>query len=115
VCQDDWRDRDPDALLRNTRTDVPLAEGVAHHFVAATLSDDARHPVGETLGDLLVRVPSASGRNFVLERENVRHFGGLNHFDLLNHPLVYEQIRAWLGRGETRSSPSPHGFGDHRA
>ncbi|HSP36248.1 MAG TPA: hypothetical protein VLR26_00665 [Frankiaceae bacterium] len=22
--------------------------------------------------------------------------GGLNHMDLLNHPLVYEHIRIWL-------------------
>jgi hypothetical protein len=23
-------------------------------------------------------------------------FGGLDHFDLLNHPEPYDQIRAWL-------------------
>jgi hypothetical protein len=25
-----------------------------------------------------------------------RHLAGLHHFDLLNHPRVYEAIRSWL-------------------
>jgi hypothetical protein len=103
VCEDDWRDCEPDALLRSTRTDVPLSEEVAHHFVAATVSGEVRHPAGNVLGDLLVRFPSASGRRFELASEDVRHFGGLNHFDLLNHPLVYEQIRSWLVASSGRS------------
>jgi len=31
------------------------------------------------------------------------HLPGLNHFQLLNHPAVYEQMRLWLGRG----APAP--------
>jgi hypothetical protein len=27
-----------------------------------------------------------------------RHLGGANHLQLLNHPAVYEQMRAWLER-----------------
>jgi hypothetical protein len=26
----------------------------------------------------------------------VHRLGGLHHFDLLNHPRIYEQIRQWL-------------------
>jgi hypothetical protein len=30
--------------------------------------------------------------------EHGRHFGPMNHFELLNHPDVYEQMRCWLMR-----------------
>jgi hypothetical protein len=52
------------------------------------------------VGDLLVRVPSASGagRRRRVPFAEVRRLGGLTHFDLLNHPAVYDQIRAWLAR-----------------
>jgi hypothetical protein len=26
----------------------------------------------------------------------VHRIGGMHHFDLLDHPLIYERIRAWL-------------------
>jgi pimeloyl-ACP methyl ester carboxylesterase len=94
--EDDWREGDPDALLHNGRAHVPLTEGVEHHFVVATLSADPTHPVGYAVGDLLVRADSASGSGLVVATEDVRHLGRLNHFDLLNHPLVYEQIHRWL-------------------
>jgi hypothetical protein len=28
--------------------------------------------------------------------EQYSHIGGANHFELLNHPAIYEQIRRWL-------------------
>ena len=104
VVDDDWRDRDPDALLEDNRRDIPFVETANYYFIAATLSRDPRAPVGLLVGDLLVRLPSASGKGSSGRRipfpiENGRHVGGLNHFHLLNHPDVYEQIRAWLERG----------------
>jgi hypothetical protein len=70
--------------------------------VAATLSTRPGAPLGVILGDLLVRVPSASGagrrRRLDFAIEDGRHLGGLTHFDLLNHPAVYDQIRAWIER-----------------
>ena len=57
------------------------------------------------MGDLLVQFASASGqgrrRRIPFELHNGRHFGGLNQFDLLNHPEVYEQMRSWIA-GEGR-------------
>jgi hypothetical protein len=54
-----------------------------------------------------VQFPSASGngpkRRLPFEIDNGRHLGGLNHFQLLNHPAVYEQLRSWL----ERSAPAP--------
>jgi hypothetical protein len=47
-----------------------------------------------------VTFPSASGagprRNLALDVDRGRHLGGLNHFDLLNHPRVWALLRQWL-------------------
>ncbi len=69
--------------------------------MAATLSRDANSPVGRLMGDLLVLRASAwahEGRVHKLRFpvEHYSHLGGTNHFYLLNHPAVYDQIRRWL-------------------
>ena len=94
--EEDWLDRDPDELLRDRCGDVPFLPDATYCFVAATL----RPPLGTLVGDLLVMRGSASGsgraRRIPFEIDNGRHLDGLNHFQLLDHPSVYEQIRAWL-------------------
>ncbi len=91
---------DLDGYLAHRRREVPFLEGATYHFVAATVTHDRRHPVGRVVGDLLVRYPSSSGddgrRTIPFELEHGVHVGGLNHFDLLNHPTVYEHLRRWL-------------------
>lgn len=97
---EDWQGADLDALLVDRTGDVPLLETAAHYFVAATVTRDPRHPLGVAVGDLLVREASAFGRGRLrrirFPLENGRHFGPMNHFDLLNHPDLYEQMRRWL-------------------
>ena len=97
---EDWQGIDVDALLAGRTGEVPLLETAAHYFVAATVSRDPRHPLGVAIGDLLVREPSAFGRGRVQHMQfpldNGRHFGPMTHFDLLNHPDVYAQMRRWL-------------------
>ncbi len=70
-----------------------------YRLVAATLTRSARHPVGEALGDLLVRYPSAVGRprrgRPLFPDADVLHVKG-DHFDLLNHPEVDAALRGWL-------------------
>jgi pimeloyl-ACP methyl ester carboxylesterase len=94
--EEDWLGHDPDELLRCRCGEVPFVQGATYYFVAATL----RPPLGTLVGDLLVMRGSASGRGrtrrIPFEIDNGRHVDGLNHFQLLNHPSVYEQIRAWL-------------------
>jgi pimeloyl-ACP methyl ester carboxylesterase len=105
VVEEDWRGRDADALLEDNRHDIPFLDSAMHYFVAATLTRSPRHPLALLLGDTLVRVPSASGRGAPVARripfrdENGHHVGALSHLRLLNHPAVYAQLRAWLGRG----------------
>jgi pimeloyl-ACP methyl ester carboxylesterase len=96
----DWRGSDPDALRARACEEVPLLEGATHCFVSATVTRDPRHPIGRLIGDCLVLVPSASGRSRTrrlgFRDEDGAHIGGANHFALLRHPQVYEQLKTWL-------------------
>jgi pimeloyl-ACP methyl ester carboxylesterase len=96
----DWRDRDPDALRAEACQEIPLLDGATHCFIAATVTRDARNPIGRLLGDVLVLQPSASGRSrrrrLAFRDEDGMHLGGAHHLALLNHPAVYERLRAWL-------------------
>jgi hypothetical protein len=79
---------------------VPFLETATYYFVGATLSRGERGALGQAVGDLLVRYPSASGngrrRRVPFELDHGLHVGGATHFHLLNHPAVYEQVRGWL-------------------
>ncbi len=71
--------------------EVPLLDGATHCFVAATVTRNARHPVARLIGDWLVLERSASHR-----AQETLHVGSAHHLALLNHPAVYERLRAWL-------------------
>ena len=102
LADEDWQGRDPEALRAAACAEVPLLKGAAHHFVAATITRDAAHPVGRLVGDWLVLQPSASGRSRArvigFRAEDGVHLGGMHHLALLNHPQVYEHLREWLSR-----------------
>ena len=95
-----WLDQDCDAFLRNTGRDIPFLRTANHYFVCATVSRDADALAGRIIGDLLVLKASAwshrRGERLRFAVEHYQHLGGKNHFDLLNHPVVYEQIRRWM-------------------
>jgi pimeloyl-ACP methyl ester carboxylesterase len=100
LVDEDWQDRDPDALRAVICREIPLLDGATHCFVAATITRSERHPVGRLIGDWLVLQPSASGRGrtrrIPFRDEDGLHVGGANHLALLNHPAVYERLRDWL-------------------
>ncbi|MFL5912078.1 MAG: esterase/lipase family protein [Gaiellaceae bacterium] len=100
--EDDWCDCDPDELLHDRCAEVPFLACATYYFVGATLTRDEDSPFGRIVGDLLVQFPSASGRGrkrtIPFEIDDGCHVGGIDHFQLLNHPKVYEQLRAWLER-----------------
>jgi len=115
LVEDDWSGCDPDTCLTDHRSDVPLLETANHYVVAATVTRDPGHPLGRLVGDLLVRPASAHGRHprgrhipFAIEGRH--HVGSLHHFDLLNHPVVYDAIRTWVdpspGARGWRGAPS---------
>jgi pimeloyl-ACP methyl ester carboxylesterase len=108
--EDDWCDCDPDEFLRDRCREVPFLPDANYYFIGATLSTG---PLGSLLGDLLVRTPSASGRGngkgrrIPFEVDNGYELPGLTHFDLLNHPAVYEQLRAWVVRSPSKRMRLP--------
>lgn len=101
ICEQDWADCDPDALLDDRRVEVPLHDGARHYAVAATLTASRRHPLARVLGDALVLAPSAhgvgrGGRRIGFADEDLHHVGGSGHLALLNHPRVAERLVSWL-------------------
>ena len=82
----------------------PAARTPSHATVAPPL-------VGVIAGDPLVRSQSASGRGksrrIPFDAEHGLTLTGLNHFDLLNHPLVYAKLRDWLAQSPARFAAQP--------
>ncbi len=106
-----WADQDCDAYLENASREIPFLSTARHYFICATLSREADAPVGRIIGDLLVLQPSAwahPGRNKRMQFpiEHYHHLGGANHFDLLNHPAIYDQMRRCLGSQRALPAPS---------
>jgi pimeloyl-ACP methyl ester carboxylesterase len=100
LVDEDWRGRDPEALRAVACQEVPLLPWATHCFVSATVTRDPSHPLGRLLGDILVLVPSATGRGrtrrIPFRDEHGHHVGGTHHIALLNHPEVYERLHGWL-------------------
>lgn len=103
--EEDWNECDADEFLRDRCQEVPFLPEANYYFIGATLSQG---PLGSLLGDLLVRMPSASGRgngrsrSIPFEVDNGHELAGLTHFDLLNHPAVYAQLHAWISLAGAR-------------
>jgi hypothetical protein len=95
----DWRSRGVHDLVAGLAEDVPPLPHARYHLVAATLTRSQRHPVGDVVGDLLVRPRSAYGRSrgrSLFPGADVLHVGGTDHFGLLNHPEVHAALKRWL-------------------
>lgn len=101
LVDSDWADCDPDALAVVACKEVPLLQGATHCFVSATIMKRETHPISRLIGDVLVLAPSASGRSrsrrIPFEAEYGMHLGPAHHLALLNHPVVYDRLRQWLG------------------
>jgi pimeloyl-ACP methyl ester carboxylesterase len=95
----DWRSRGVHDLVTGLAEDVPPLPHARYHLVAATVTRSERHPVGDLVGDWLVRPRSAYGRDRVrtlFPDADVLHVGATHHFGLLNHPDVHEALKRWL-------------------
>ena len=95
----DWRSRGVHDLVAGLAEDVPPLPHARYHLVAATLTSSQRHPVGQVVGDLLVRPRSAYGRDrrrSLFPDADVLHVGNTDHFGLLNHPEVHAAMKRWL-------------------
>lgn len=101
LLDDDWNGCDQDCCLHDHRSDAPLLAGANHYVISATVTADPASPFGAVVGDLLVQPASAHGRRGTRQHipfpiEMGRGLGGMHHFDLLNHPDVWQAIRGLL-------------------
>jgi len=100
TVDEEWAGRDPDEVFADARRNVPLVDGVGYYFLAATISRSPEHPLGQLLGDLMVRLPSASGEAPQPARRIQFSSGavlpGMNHVHIANHPDVYLALRDLL-------------------
>jgi pimeloyl-ACP methyl ester carboxylesterase len=97
----DWSSiEDLDAWRAEPPGCAPLLTSAEHYYIGATLTREQNHLVARLIGDSLVTFPSASGsgrsRRLEFEIDRGAHLGGLHHFDLLNHPRVWELLERWL-------------------
>ena len=104
VSADDWGDVvDLDAGCPEPEACAPLLETAEHYYIGATIGRRTDTVAARVLGDVLVPWSSASGdgprRRLALDVDRGRHLPGLHHFDLLNHPRVYEVLESWLADG----------------
>jgi pimeloyl-ACP methyl ester carboxylesterase len=81
------------------RHPIPLQPGIAYYFVAATVAADPHKPLA-ALGDLMVRVASASGPAAppVHVRIETHTVSGAIHQKLQNHPEVCRVVLEALAR-----------------
>jgi len=100
TLDEEWQQDSPSPWLVDGRLNAPLVDGVGYGVVAATVTKDALHPIGQLVGDLLVRLPSASGTASEPERhipfQSSVVVEGMSHLHLCNHPEVYKVIRQLL-------------------
>ena len=95
VRRGDWEGHHRDDPV-DRRTGGGLSHGPHHYAVLATLSSSVGEKLAERLGDGLV--PAVAPGHFVTgsAQNTTVVLSGLNHFDVLNHPRVYRQLRDWL-------------------
>jgi hypothetical protein len=101
VLAADWAlVEDPDAWRAEPTECTALVESAEHFFIGVTIPRRRDGLAARAVGDALVLWSSASGagrrRRLGLPVDHGHHLGGLHHFDLLNHPRVYAQLRHWL-------------------
>jgi pimeloyl-ACP methyl ester carboxylesterase len=102
LLDQDWQGSDRFDPTPDRRRPVPLPEGVLCYTMAAINARQAESLDNPLAGDGLVPINSALGRHPLPELdlaipETRQWVGyGMNHWDLLSQPEVYDQIRDWL-------------------
>ena len=101
LLDEDWKGKDPDTLLKNSKNAVPLLEGVSYYIISGTVTEDPESIFSVWFGDALVRKPSVLGKDksgihtLPIPEENHKEFPGFAHLTLMHDPKVYEQIKEW--------------------
>ncbi|MFT4767512.1 MAG: pimeloyl-ACP methyl ester carboxylesterase [Glaciecola sp.] len=102
LLDEDWQDECCDVARQDNRRPVPLLAEVEYYFIAATIGRDHHDVLGHILGDLLVRLDSATGvhkedlHRLHIKPDNCRVYTEKSHLDLLDDPRVHEQVIEWF-------------------
>jgi pimeloyl-ACP methyl ester carboxylesterase len=102
LLDEDWRDHHRFEVQADTRQIVPLPAGVECYAAAATTGLRQGDIKDILLGDGLVPVNSGLGLHVTPEKtvcipaDNHRLYYDTNHWELLDKPEVYAQIKEWL-------------------
>ncbi len=105
VSDDDWQHHDEHEDNTDRRRPTPLAGGIKHYAIAATLSKRSGERIGKLLGDGLVHPSSATGRhkdrdfNLAFPEGHTKILYDLGHLAMLHDSRVLDQLREWLGHG----------------
>ena len=102
LLDDDWQGINQDDFHPDHRKPVPLREGTRHYFMAAAIGKHVSDFPSVILGDLLVRLGSATGhhsddlRKLSIRPQDCRVFENLSHLALPDNKIVQDQILTWL-------------------
>ena len=102
ILDEDWQGHDAHADNGDHRRLAPLAAGIEHYAIAATLSQQQGETIGQLVGDGLVHPKSATGRHadpdldLAFENSRVRTLYGQSHLGMLGDPRVSACLRGWL-------------------
>lgn len=103
VVDADWQADDRFKHHDDRRQITPLAEGIEHYAIAASLAAHRKDLLKRPLGDGLVAPRSALGdhqdeaRTLRIPAQNRLIVSGTGHLDLLCHQAVFENLIDWLG------------------
>jgi len=99
ISNDEWEGQDLTGqwgLDRIAAAPLPRAD---YYFIASSLGATQRHPLSSVLGDILVRVSSATGvtrKGPIVEGARSEYVPSAHHFALLNHPRIADLMVEWL-------------------
>jgi pimeloyl-ACP methyl ester carboxylesterase len=104
ILDDDWQNHDEHEDNADHRSAAPLAPGIEHYAIGATLSKQATTDMSRLLSDGLVHPESSWGKHtnpelhLKFSEENCRIFYDLGHLAMLHDQRVAIQLNTWLGR-----------------
>ncbi|WP_291726024.1 esterase/lipase family protein [Bernardetia sp.] len=103
LMEEDWKDKHPDAFLKNTKNEVPKLENVRYFIISGRLTKEETHWINYFFGDILVSTKSANAHFITLEKigtesTNSFQFATTHHFKLLKMQEVYEKIKFWIAQ-----------------
>lgn len=99
---------------KNNKHQAYLPDWISFYVITGTVTSNPNHFMSRCIGDALVRKDSAHGRvlhcdsdeqseHLPLPYDACTEFSGVKHWQLSNHPRVYQQIKEWMEQPRNNS------------